>query len=612
MTTNKPTVEEIRQLLSSRKATYSTLRQEQAKDNRYYEGTDDLGIDTSAGYHEVRTGTARAIIDVPAHRLLGIPRDESEPRKATQQLIEANTKRKLFLNGFIDYLLQQSPNPIKEAFKKILLRGEGYFQVLLDESRWDKEPVKEKGESGEDFEKRHQRWEMDCASVFPIDFKSPDAMNIYPSLRGTIPRDVVVTYNRSAGEVKEQYPAWRNPKNKKSQTPVQWVEYWDKDWRAYFVDWEPVLTSAFFPDGILPNQWGFVPFVHIFSGFGVEDASGKPETLARSALYPYRSLITALQRAESFMDSDVALYSHRTGVVSTDASGPEAEMAAQRYASQITVAPGRVRVETPDGPKFAFDSPIEINQALFAHSANLQGLIEQRTHISLLSGYAPRGVTSGIQQGMALGWARADYEDAICSLEKGLSVAAGMVLRLIEMVLKKPVTIRATVVEGKAVMRKDIVLKPEEIDGNYTVNMRFRAEDKAAADVKKMTGLRALQQGLLSHRTVLGDFWDVDDPEAELIQLWAEQDVQENPVLRAQRNRMAAQKWGVEEAEIKAAEEAGVRRSTPPPGEIYGPQGEPIAMAHGLPVRQYRRGLEEAGLAGGPGEFPLERLQGLG
>lgn len=614
MTTDpKPTKESIKQLLTNRRSLYSQKTTEQEKDNRYYEGTDALGIDPGSGYHEVRTGTARAIIEVPAHRLLGIPHDESKPRKAAKAFIEANTKRKLFIDGFIDYLMQQSPNPIKTCFKKQLLRGEGYYFVLLDESRWEKEPERKEGEGEDDFEKRHERWELDCIDNFPIEFKSPDAMNIYPSqdhVRG-VPRDVIIEYPRTVGEVKAKYPKWSNPKKRTGST-VQWVEYWSKDYRAYWADWEPVLVSEYFEDGILPNTWGFVPSVHIFGGFGIEDPDGKPEILARSLLYAYRSRITALQRAVSFQDSDVALHSHRTGVVKHPQGGAEAEAEARKYAAEITHAPGQQRVEVADGPAYELDEGAPINEALFAQSQYLQSLIEQSSHISLLSGYTPRSVTSGVQQGMALGWARADYEDAIRNQEAGLSVAIGMVLRLIETVLKKPVTVRATVVEEKGETRQDIVLKPEDIDSFYTVDMKFRAEDRAAADVRKMTGLRAKNEGILSHRTVLGEYWDVDDPEAELIQIYAEREIEENPILRAQRNKMAARKWGMDESEIRAAEEQEARRRTPAPGTIYGPQGEPLAMARGLPVRRHRRGLEEPELAGGPGSFPMERIQGLG
>jgi len=602
MKVEKPTKSDIQTLLKSRESTYSELRGEQNKDNRYYEGLDDLGIPSNSGYHEVRTGIGRDVVEVPSRRLLGMPKDISLPIKAGKDSQARHTKRTLFITGFINWLFSQSPNPIIASFKKALLRGESYFQVLYDDTIWDTEPVRKTGEKTDDFEYRHEVWRLDCMTKPPFIIKSPDPMNVYPSSDhyGAVPRDVIIKYSRTAGEIRSRYPKWgegkKNPKN--DGTRVSWVEYWSPLWRAYYADWEPVLGGNVVVDGVIPNIYKFVPFVHMFSGFGIEDPEGKPETLARSAIYQYRSLITALQRSVSFQDSDVALHSHRTGKVTAD-NLKEAIAAA----SEINLAPGGVRAETPDGPKFELDDPVPLNPSLFAQSAYLQGLIEQRTHISLLSG-STTGAQSGIQQGMALGWARADYEQAIRNQESGLSGAIGMVLRLIDTVVQKPIGMKVAG-EG-AEVESDVSLSADDIKGYYTVKMKFQPEDKAASDVKKMTGLQALDKRIMGKIKVLRDYWDDPDPQGTLVAMWAEEEVENNPILRMQRNRMAAREWGIDEAEILEAEQAAMAQKTP---ALYGPQGQPMSpsgQAHNLPVRQYRRGLEQPEIEGGPGNFPLE------
>lgn len=596
----KPSLSGLKALLKGREILYSALREEQEADNRYYEGTDDLGIPSRSAYHEVRTGTARDIIEVPVRRLLGVPQDVSGPRKQAGKYIRQHTIRKQFLNA----LLERWLHIVKLSFKLSLLRGESYYRVLLDESRWGAEPERRKGESGESFEERHSLWEMDCIDNFPIYFDSPDPMNVYPSLDhdGLVPRDAFLRYGRTAGEVKAKYPKWQNSRNKRDSTPVDWVEYWSAGWRGYWADWEPVLPI--WEDGIMPNEWGMVPYVHMWSGFGVDDPDGKPETKARGLLYSARGVLTALQRSVSFQDSDVALHSHRTGVIRA-----EDEAAGQQYAAANPGAPGSVRVETTGGPTFTLDEPPPINQALFSQSSFLLQLIEGRYHTALLSGQTAG--QSWVQQAGSLGWARADYEDAVRYQEWGLSVVMGKVLRLLEAQLKKAVTIRATLTTGRGAQQQDVVLRPEDIDGFYTTEIKFRTEDKAASDIKKSLGLQAFGAKLLPQRTVLSEFWDVEDPEGEMAKLWAERFVEESPVLRAQRDAMAAREMGLEEAQVRMAEAERLRQMAPQP-----PPGMPLEMPQGgpqvMPIRQQRRGLEEPGLAGGPGGFPAERRQSLG
>lgn len=596
----KPTKQKIQDMLKSRRVAYSALRSEQKKDNKYYENTHDLGIPANSGYHEVRTGTGRAIVEVASRRLLGTPADESAPRKNTKDYEELNSKRKLFIKAFVNQYL----DVIKESFKKALLRGESYYRVLLDESQQLEEPQKQKGESKEDFGKRLERWELECTDAIPISFTTPDPMTIYPSLDQElgVPRDVIVCYSRTVGDVKAKWPQWSNAKNKKDETHVEWIEYWGTEYRAYFADWEPILVSDIYKDGILPNIFG-VPFVRMTSGFGLKDWEGRPEVEARGILYNARSRITALERAVSFQDSDIALHSHRTGVVRTRGTSDQDKEAAEQYAATITTAPGMVRTEVEGGPTFELDLPAPLNQALFAQSAYLQGLLEQEFHMALLSGYTPPGVTSGVQQGMSLGWARADYENAIKNQERGLSVAIGIVLRLIETTFKKPVTVRATTIQDDKEIQKDIVISPDDIDGYYTVKMKFKAEDPARADVLSLMGQRLRNDGTISHETNLSKYQGFDDPHAEMVKIAVEKFIQENPLIAQRMAAEFARQWGVEEAEVRTAEAQALQRRTGTPGEVM----EPASRQ----VRQHRRGLETPAIEGAIGEFPAERIQGL-
>ena len=188
-------------------------------------------------------------------------------------------------------------------------------------------------------------------------------------------------------------------------------------------------------------------------------------------------------------------------------------------------------------------------------------------------------------------------------------MAMGIMLRLIETVLKKPMTIRATVAEKDRTTQKEVVLKPEDIDGDYTVKMRFKTDDPSHADVLSMQGRILQQAGIISHRTNLVKYQGFDDADTELMNIAVEKFIEGNPILKQAMNRELARQWGLSMEEIQTSEAAELRLRTP---GMYGGQPQSAAQAaHELPVRQYRRGLETPELAGGPTEMPLERREEL-
>jgi len=553
----KVTIEYIKALAKQRKQDYGTLRDEQKTDDDLVEGVEAIGIQEP--YHTVRTGKARAIIYTLAERIFtDNPEDVSEA-KAFKKEEERNTNRKLWINARMHQLMQDSPNAIDDNKIKGPLRGECYFK-LTHNLEWlnlyNKEP--------EDKDK-HKEWEESLIDKIPIIWTSPDPINVYPSMvkdRG-VPRNCMEIYNRTVEDVLYSWPEWDNPKDKKEHDKVEWIEFWDEDWRCFLVDGDPVLKGE-----IQENPYGFVPYVHMYAGFGNKSYEGKPETLARSILYPLRDLIKEQQRIESMIDSMLELYAHY--IIKVRARTLEQ---ARAEAARTRVEPGAIWEEVIDqNGRMELEKLIEkgpeIPQSLFVYRESLNQAIEERTFTSLLSGHATEGVISGVALSGRTDWARATYATFVKNLATGLSRAVGLELRMIERFIGKPVSIQGIIPQGDKKILSVLSIGPKDIGGNYDVKMEFKTSDPSRDAVLSQIGSRLYAQREISLYTNLGKYQGFKDPQSEMVRIDKERYLANSPMIQAVIDQKVANDWGLEDELAGIKESQQLLNKTPLPGEV--------------------------------------------
>ena len=68
---------------------------------------------------------------------------------------------------------------------------------------------------------------------------------------------VVECYNRLAGEIMAHYPGVLDPKEYDEDSEVEWVEYWDDTYRAYFCEGNPIAVEG---KQVVPHGYGIVPY----------------------------------------------------------------------------------------------------------------------------------------------------------------------------------------------------------------------------------------------------------------------------------------------------------------------------------------------------------------
>jgi len=596
---DKPlSVQEIKQLADDYRSYYRNLRTQQADDEQFYEGTNDLGV--SEPYRALHMNKARLAVDgVVDHIVTENPVVTRRPLKGTQEAKTEADQIEMWANAFVrQIVLQESPNPFKMFVKFLALRGEAVWKAHYDDVSAAQltEPVRKKGEKKAAYDSRYEVWRADTANILPAIILCRDPMQVYchPEHRRGVPYDVVETFKRRVWDIKLHWPEWKPEETLADNAEVDWIEYWHRDWRCFIAGGVPVL-----PDEVQPNVYGFVPYVHAFSGYGLLTAEGKPEQLARSCFYGDREALLALDRRMSQLDSIVALFAFHQVIAETK------ELA--RWLSEQNWGGGGI-IEVPDGAlregRFLVRQGESPPPGLF----NSIEMLERRLNESLPSvvrGEAPRGVEAGYPMALLVGQARLKYGCVLSATNHATAAALGQCLRLYETLYKQPITLTGTSAEGKGASME--TLDPAILRGDYNLSVTMEASDPEANDRKKLLGAQLHRAGSIPRRHELELYHQVPDATLMMAERMAEDIWQNSPILRRalelqQMERMGLGKYIAQTEEAMKMEQPPATGATPP-----GVPPTPAMPESALELAQTFRRLGAPG-QGGPLESPLERV----
>jgi hypothetical protein len=537
---DKPTVDSIQKRYKAYDDFYGQLHSNQTEIDDYYELVFSAGVPED--YPARMPSTARDWVDVGVRYFtLDNPKSKVFQRNDS----EAARKQVSLMELFYNFWLRKDIVIIKDIAKKLLLRGEVFAKVNMDDTYF-----------GRDTEER--------LFTFPLYLTNPDPINVYcsPAHNGFVPHDVIEDYDITVSEAEAMCEAngWDWESDKAPDKTVSWRTYYDAEWRCFLLDDEPVLKPE-----VQPNILGFCPYVHISAGAGQTNYEGKPEYLYRSILWGKRDMLKMEVRNLSQLDAILSRYAWPRIKV----KGEQA-MIDKYYKTGVPTDPALVWYELPDGQ-------LEINilqgeqppASLFSQLAMVQ---QYASAPEVLSGIRPTGVYSGQHQETLLATAKPIYKDAFKNLEDGLGIAMGMGARIIEKVYNYPVEIKNFASEGKLYQQ----LKPTDINGHYDCEVQLLAEPPEATDNRKALGKALRQGGSISHMTELRQYQDMSQKEAdnEIAQIAAEMAMQE-PAVREVVAKNAMMRLGMSQ-ELQALEEAQGQAARPIPPV---PQGQGLNMA---------------------------------
>ncbi len=545
----KPTIEEIKKRFKSYEKYYGQLHEDEMAMDDYYELVYDAKVPPE--YPTRMPSTARDWIDVGIRHFT-----LDNPKSKVFQRNDSNTAREqvALLETFYNFWLRKDIARIKDAAKKLLIRGEAFLKVNMDDTYF-----------GNDSEER--------LFYFPLFITVPDPINVYasPAHNGTVPTDVIESFDITVAEAEAMCDknGWKWASTKPADKNVKWFSYYSPEWRCFLLDGEPVLTPE-----VQPNLLEFCPYVHINSGAGQSNYEGKPEYMYRSLIWGKRDMLKLEVRVLSALDAINSHYAWPRYMASLSDSAAMDELK--------KLYPGGVVPTNPDEWWYEIKERAEIKilggeqppPGLFQEYAFLQ---TQAQPPEVLAGLRPQGVYSGQHQETLLATAKPIYKDAFQNLENGLGVAMGMGAKIIEKVYKYPVQIKNFASEDSRAYRK---LSPFEINGHYDCEVQLLAEPPEATDIRKALGKGLRQGGSISLKTELRQYQDMSEKESEdeMAQIAAEE-VMKEPFIREVVAKDAMTRLGMEkELEMLTAAEQEAKqkvvRNKPPV-----PAGEGMNMS---------------------------------
>ena len=242
-------IDKMKARFSAYKDYYQQLHNDQTEIDDYYELVFDAGVPDN--YSTRMPSTARDWIDVGVrHFTLDNPKSKVFLRNDSQSAREQVS----ILETFYNFWLRKDIIRIKDAAKKLVLRGETFLKINMDDTYF-----------GKDVEER--------LFYFPLFLTVPDPINVYcsPAHNGLIPADVIESFNISAAEAENmcERNGWKWKTNKAPNKDVEWFSYYSSEERYFSLDDEPVLTPE-----VQPNLFKFCPYVHIGSGAGQSNYEG--------------------------------------------------------------------------------------------------------------------------------------------------------------------------------------------------------------------------------------------------------------------------------------------------------------------------------------------------
>lgn len=533
-----PTIEEIKSKLSAWEDFYGTLHQNQMDMDEFYELT--FSADVPSRYPTRKSSTPRDWIDVGVRHftldnptcLFPIRRDSDEARARSAMLDKAGT-----------FWLDKDTEAIKDAAKKVLLRGECFLKLNMDDTYfggYEDMPVNELT-AEELVEYREKR-----LYHFPLYITVPDPINVYCSTAhdGLVPLEVIESFEMTIAEAealceRNNWKGW-SADGRKPSAKVKWISYYSRYWRCFILEDVAVLSPE-----VQPNIFGFVPYVHFSAQAGQSGYDGAPEKKYRAIIHGKQDEFKMESRLLSQIDAINTRYSWLRYIFRGNP-----DVIKKYYPNGVPTDPDELLFEIPEQMELKVMEGEEPPDGLF----NQLGLLTQRAAPpAVMSGVRPTGVYSGQYFESLVATAKPQYKDAFKNLEKGLATLVGLGLRLLEKVYRHDIMIMDL---GSFDSKAYTMLKVSDIKGNYDCKVKLLAEPPEATDTRKALGATLWQKQAISKHKMQVDYFDMTEEEAadDAAQHRAEVAMDE-PLVRAAMSRDAMEMLGMEKA-LKAIEES--------------------------------------------------------
>ena len=390
-------------------------------------------------------------------------------------------------------------SPWRVGGKFFWLYGLGAFQVLYDGDAWPDKPIEEEGEGEEEYAKRLDEWRASTHEALPIVIRAINPHNIMPDPTYGGRRFVIERHKKMVYDLKGQWPKWTNPNGVKHGDVVDYMSYWDADYRYVEADGEALLPGE---TGVIAHKYGFLPYVFIETGLGNFAKDGDLSKRYVGILRYMRDILVAESRGFAITDAVLKRSSWPPLALERGLGAPS-----QAEAPLRTVELGYGKVtELPPGAKLVPIQPLVPPDALRVHTAMLSERIASHGAARSLFGMGETGVRSGVDRERVLSEAGAKFRYSAEAFRFGTAKILGHCARVLKNVIPGDVRVWSRTPGDEF----DMEVKKDKLREPFTFFVEF-APISEMDEYRRHDDLeRLLQSGIITRRFARAQMSNVD------------------------------------------------------------------------------------------------------
>lgn len=261
---------------------------------------------------------------------------------------------------------------------------------------------------------------------------------------------------------------WYRPGEMSPYHPVDVMEYFSNEWHVLMT----IAGETIFAE---PNTWGFCPFLHAFSGWGLEASS-------QDGAGPERQAVGILEWIQDSLKAQAQEWSSGHNLMMRQAWAQMGTTRAPEEVAQQMAQDGILEGRKED---YWTLETLKIDDWMFRLGEKYSQDIEDGTFTKPIRGGREPGVTTMGQHAMQLQAAQRKFRPLQEQMNQMATIVAQRILKLIE-IYGKPLTVGG------------FKVKPEDVGKDYAVRVTFELVDPVLQLQAREVGMREVGMGIKS------------------------------------------------------------------------------------------------------------------
>ncbi len=455
----KPNAKEIYDdLYPKTKEQYQDVLKKFQEDEKHYELAfkDLLQLPEEFAAEGVVLPTARDMVDTFVDHIdISNARVTVSKKGMTKIAEEESEMMKDFYLGMIYRAnVEADISPWRVGAKHYALHGLSSFKTVWDDDRYVGKPDRYIDEPEGDYSVRTEQYIEESQSSLPIVIQAINPACVMPDPFYGGRLFVFEPQKKVCIDIKNRFPKWSNPKDKKISGDVVFLSYWDSNYRIEYADGEPLFQVS---DGVVKHKYGFIPYVFIDSGLGNMSIEGNLTQRYVGIIRYIFDLLIAESRDFSISDCVLKRSAWPWGGIKGTKQAVESFMAKNPKIDQMygTWTPMPDVELVPMNPQVPPDA---LNQHMFRTSDYISAHAAPRS----TRGLSETGVRSGADRRLILAEAATRYRYSADAFKYGTAKVLTNCARILKNIAPDDIRVWAKTPTGEidSVIKKDKVKEP--------------------------------------------------------------------------------------------------------------------------------------------------------